>query len=42
VIKVLLAVVKNPHRRLDPYHIVAESHDAAHLDSAWLVGSDEA
>lgn len=42
VIKVLLAIVNNPHRRPEPYHIVAEVHDPANLEAAQLVGGEEA
>jgi len=42
VVKTMLAVTNHPRRRPEPYHIVAELHDAANLDIARLVGRDEA
>jgi ion channel POLLUX/CASTOR len=42
VIKTLLAIVNNPRRRPEPYHIVAEIHDPANLEAARLVGGAEA
>jgi ion channel POLLUX/CASTOR len=42
VIKTLLAIVNNPRRRPEPYHIVAEIHDPANLEAAQLVGGAEA
>jgi voltage-gated potassium channel Kch len=41
VVKTMLAVTNHPRRRPEPYHIVAELHDAANLDVARLVGRDE-
>lgn len=41
VIKILLAITKDPHRRLAPYHIVAEIYDIANFDVAKMVGGDE-
>jgi len=41
-IKTVLALTNNPHRRLEPYHIVAEIQDAHHLEVAELVGQGEA
>jgi voltage-gated potassium channel Kch len=42
IIKALLAIMNNPHRRQQPYHIVTEIQDAANMDTARLVGKDEA
>ncbi len=41
IIKALLAIMNNPDRRLQPYHIVTEIHEASNLDVARLVGKDE-
>ncbi len=41
VIKTVLAIVNNPERRPQPYHIVAEIHDPANMEAAQLVGGDE-
>jgi len=41
-IKTLLAIVKNPRRRPQPYHIVAEIRDPNNLSVAKMVGGDEA
>jgi voltage-gated potassium channel Kch len=41
VVKTMLAVTNHPRRRPEPYHIVAELHDAANIDIARLVGRDE-
>ncbi len=41
VIKTILAIVNNTHRRPQPYHIVAEIHNPANLDAARLVGGEE-
>lgn len=41
-IKTLLAIVKNPRRRPQPYHIVAEIHDPNNLHVAQMVGGGEA
>ncbi len=41
VIKILLAITKDPHRRAEPYHIVAEIYDLANYDVAKMVGGDE-
>jgi voltage-gated potassium channel Kch len=41
-IKTLLAIVKNPRRRPQPYHIVAEIRDSNNLNVAKMVGGDEA
>lgn len=42
VIKTLLALTNNPHRRPEPYHVVAEIRDPANLEVAKMVGRDEA
>jgi len=42
VIKTMLAITKSPHRRPEPYHIVAEIHDPKNLGAARIVGRDEA
>ncbi len=42
VIKTILAITNNPHRRPEPYHIVAELHDSRNLELANLVGRAEA
>jgi len=42
VIKTVLAITNGPRRRKEPYHIVAEIHDARNLEAAHLVGGDEA
>jgi len=42
VIKTILAITNNPHRRPTPYHIVAEIRDPKNLEVAALVGKDEA
>ncbi len=41
VIKILLAITKDPNRRAEPYHIVAEIYDLANYDVAKLVGGNE-
>jgi voltage-gated potassium channel Kch len=41
-IKAILALVHNPRRRPDPYHIVAEIRDPKNLPIAQMVGRDEA
>jgi voltage-gated potassium channel Kch len=41
VIKVILALTNNPHRRKEPYHIVAEIQDERNLEVARMVGKDE-
>ena len=41
VIKTVLAIVNNPHRRAKPYHIVAEIHDPSNMEAAELVGGAE-
>ncbi len=42
VIKALLAIINNPRRRAQPYHIVTEIHDVFNLEAAHLVGKQEA
>jgi voltage-gated potassium channel Kch len=41
VIKTMLAIIRNPDRRPQPYHIVAEIHDPRNLEVARIVGKDE-
>jgi voltage-gated potassium channel Kch len=41
VIKTILAIVNNPARRSEPYHIVAELRDPKNVDVARMVGKDE-
>jgi len=41
VIKTMLAITNNPHRRPEPYHIVAEMHNPRNMDVARIVGRDE-
>jgi voltage-gated potassium channel Kch len=41
VIKTLLAITKSPHRRPEPYHIVAEIHDPRNLAVARMIGQEE-
>lgn len=41
VIKTLLAVINEPNRSKDKYHIVAEIHDKANVEVARMVGGDE-
>lgn len=41
VIKTLLAIIHQPGRRAEPYHIVAELRDPKNLTPAQLVGKDE-
>jgi voltage-gated potassium channel Kch len=41
VLKTLLAVVNDPDRRPEPYHVVAEIQRPANADAARLVGRDE-
>lgn len=40
-IKILLAITKNPDRRPEPYHIVAEIHDPRNIDVAKIVAKGE-
>ncbi|MCC7421283.1 MAG: NAD-binding protein [Planctomycetaceae bacterium] len=42
VVKSILALTNNPHRRKDDYHIVAEIREAKNLEAARLVGKHEA
>lgn len=42
VIKAILAITNNPHRRSEPYHIVAEIRDPKNMEVARMVGRDEA
>lgn len=42
VIKSILALTNNPHRRPEPYHIVAEIRNPKNMEVARLVGGDEA
>lgn len=42
VIKSILAITNNPHRRPEPYHIVAELAELRNLEVARMVGKDEA
>ena len=42
IIKTMLAITKDPSRRKESYHIVAEIHDEKNLDVARIVGKDEA
>ncbi len=41
VIKALLALTNNPHRRATPYHIVAEINESKNMEVARMVGRDE-
>lgn len=41
VIKVLMAIVNNPARKKEPYHIVAEIRDPRNMDVSRMVGKDE-
>lgn len=41
VIKSVLAITKNPKRRSEPYHIVAQIRDPRNMDVAKLVGGNE-
>ncbi|HVF99941.1 MAG TPA: potassium transporter TrkA [Chloroflexia bacterium] len=41
VIKSVLAITRNPNRRAEPYHIVAQIRDARNMDAARLVGGGE-
>lgn len=41
VIKTILAITNNPHRRTEPYHIVAEIRDPKNMEVARMVGGDE-
>jgi len=41
IIKTIVAIVTNPERRLEPYHITAEMEDKKNLEVAKMVGKDE-
>lgn len=41
VIKTILAITNDPNRRPEPYHVVAELHDASNVEATRLVGRDE-
>ena len=41
VLKTLLAVVKSPARRAEPYHVVAEIRDPENIELARMIGGDE-
>ena len=41
VIKTIVAIVNDPKRRKEPYHIVAEIRDRANIDVARMVGGEE-
>ncbi len=41
IIKTIVAIVTNPHRRSQPYHVTAEMEDKRNLDVAKMVGKDE-
>ena len=41
VIKIILAITNNVHRRSQPYHIVAEIHEPKNMEVASMVGKDE-
>src|SRR6185503_14694517 len=41
VIKTMLAIINNPNRRPEPYHVVAEIRDPKNVEAARLVGKDE-
>jgi len=41
VIKTILAITNNPHRRPEPYHIVAVIQEKRNLEVARMVGKDE-
>jgi voltage-gated potassium channel Kch len=41
VIKSVLAITKNPKRRPEPYHIVAQIRDPRNMDAARMVGGSE-
>jgi voltage-gated potassium channel Kch len=42
VIKTTLAITNNPRRKAGKYHVVGEIRDAANMETAQLVGKDEA
>ncbi len=41
IIKTIVAIVTNPQRRKEPYHITAEMEDKRNFDVAKMVGGDE-
>ena len=41
VIKTILAITNDPHRRVEPYHVVAEIRERTNLEVARMVGRDE-
>jgi len=41
IIKTIVAIVTNPERRNDPYHITAEMEDKKNFEVAKMVGKDE-
>lgn len=41
IIKTIVAIVTNPNRRKEPYHITAEMEDKRNFDVAKMVGGDE-
>ncbi|MFY0627872.1 MAG: NAD-binding protein [Reichenbachiella sp.] len=41
IIKTIVAIVTNPNRRADPYHITAEIQDSKNFEVAKMVGKDE-
>jgi len=41
IIKTIVAIVTNPNRRTEPYHITAEMEDKRNFDVAKMVGGDE-
>jgi len=41
VIKTILAITNSPHRRPEPYHLVAEIRDPKNMEVARMVGRDE-
>lgn len=41
IIKTIVAIVTNPNRREEPYHITAEIEDKKNFDVAKMVGKDE-
>ena len=41
VIKTVLAITNNPHRRAEPYHIVTQIRDARNMDVLKLVGEKD-
>jgi K+/H+ antiporter YhaU regulatory subunit KhtT len=41
IIKTILAIVNNPHRRQEPYHILTEIKDESNLEIVNMIGKDE-